>query len=878
MLRHSTLVAGLALAGTLTSCVNPPPDAGHEAFIAWATVAVLGRRAYDHGELQALTRLADRRGREAVLDVLMEQPEFADHWTALLFEDLGVAKSNGSFAGTERAADPACYNTQVLSTFHDEALVQHLRFADWDDEFCPGPVLQDLQTSADGTRTARQHDPDLAIAPAQRSREELDRLAGDRSPRRLASPMLGIEPGGVEYLGPTYTGAAPAGARGGVEGQPTEPADPPPPSCGSFTLRDAARASIREDRLDALYRVALVPLAAHNTSTGVSRAKFLDGWLDRDPGCVECHTTHYSTTNAMPRNDDWDRYFPPFFLDLEGTTFSWEADGLYNDGAAGGDVVAANIGEFFREDAHWEGGGGFQPFAIHESCVIQSGDADRTGFRGILSAKVDGDGVPVNAGLAGMYGNTLGPLDLVNAFAVGASQIDMVTPDIVPAPVPYLAGLTGSSANGEALWLGCVGSCHDPASPAANAPVPLHEHIYDMSGSRLYDIVVNGSPAGLMGSVSNEQGATDIVAYVTGDDYPHPRYEPKVYAEPAVGFAHLTAQTIANNVYEHLRGASLTLEHRGVRNQAASDRLFELTAHFVDDGWSLRSLIKRIALSKETNGLAPVDAPDASPYGYAMLFEPWADVNEGVQAVDVDQGEDSNGQGDVVQRWPLASLLHQVHHALFWPAPVPVPSTDPDDHGDATFYQEAGGYVNFNDPGMPEVVVTSLLAWEDEVDRCAHRGLGQDYIDVLVDPEHDLTVRQALLALKGRLLSDPRFYDGDALGPPSDDLPLADEITVESSTIAAALGVDLDAPAEDHPQAVRDYCASLLLSPQFLLGGLPAWDAQHAPPDVDDAIPCVDDRCGFGEHCEYYREEAVELGYDDFSCGFVIEEVLKTAG
>ena len=273
------------------------------------------------------------------------------------------------------------------------------------------------------------------------------------------------------------------------------------------------------------------------------------------------------------------------------------------------------------------------------------------------------------------------------------------------------------------------------------------------------------------------------------------------------------------------------------------------------------------------NVAAPIDAPEAPAYGLPMLFDPWADVNENVETVQTTAGEDRNGVGDVVQRWPVSSLLHQVHHALFWPAPDPVPSLSANAYGDATFYREIGGHVNFNDPGRPEGVLTSLLAWENEVDRCENKGAGEDYIDVLM--QHDLTVEQALLALKGRLLADPRFYDGDALGPQDGGIVLADDLVYESTIVAQSLGVSLDAPAADHEQAVRDYCTALLLSPQFLLAGLPAWDANHPPADVDPAVPCVDDRCGFTQHCEHYRDAAVDLGYSSIGCGFAIEEVFQ---
>ena len=80
--------------------------------------------------------------------------------------------------------------------------------------------------------------------------------------------------------------------------------------CYLFNMTDVLRASVQADRLDALYRAGMAPLAVFAEDDVDAASKFWRTYLKRDPACMSCHTTTYSTTDPIKRNDDWDRFVP----------------------------------------------------------------------------------------------------------------------------------------------------------------------------------------------------------------------------------------------------------------------------------------------------------------------------------------------------------------------------------------------------------------------------------------------------------------------------------------------------------------------------------------------------------------------------------------
>jgi mono/diheme cytochrome c family protein len=839
----TTSIAAAALLAVPACWTAPPDDAGNEAFAAWATVALLGRRAYSHDEVQALAALAASEGREAVVDVLLAQPEFVTYWSRVLWDDLRLAKAESSGLGLELPQDDTCYTKELMPSFHDPALVQHLTYQSWDSEFCPGPVITRGAPAPSGDRTAGALAAVVPVDEATRT-AELERL-GVGTPRVVASPMRSPVTGGIEFSNRSVESFVTA------REQTVSRTNPAIQSCGSFTLADITRAALTEDRLDVLLRAGLVSMSTVNTNQGVAGSKFMGAYLHRDPSCVECHSPHYSTTDPAPRNAEWDRYFPASYVDLEGSAFSFD-DAGYHYGGNGGEEVGTRIDGFFRNDA-FQDAGGRQPWGIHASCVTQS---SRGGYATTIPSGA-------TATLAGLHGTALGPLQLIDQFALGVSVLDLESPDTELAPFPVLGGAPGDAMAGATIVAGCEAGCHAPGN-ANQAPTDLAAHTKYMTPAKLFDILVtNGSGGGLMPPVLGEDQARDVIAYLASNAAGH--VHNRVYTEPAASFAHLTALAIVDAVFEEVAGYSLLLEHGFPRNEDAAVTLELLTKEFVASDWSLKLLLKRIALSDAANRRAPANSLQADRYELPMLFDPWADVNDPTPNTAV--GEDANGEGDEVHRYSVASLLLQVHHALQWPEPPLVPPSASSAFADRAFQQEMGAYMNFDNSGFPDLILSALLAWEVEIDRCENPGPNPDYIDALVDPSSGLTVRQAVSALKGRLISDNHLWNGEIVGASDGPIIVIEPPPHESAIVEQALGVDLDDLASDNEDAVRDYCAAVLLSPQFLMGGLAFWDDAHPPLEPDPALPCVDALCTQTDYCEHYRDDAVDLGYGEIKCG-----------
>ncbi|MEZ4241945.1 MAG: c-type cytochrome [Myxococcota bacterium] len=820
-LRGSTAAVLLAALGV--GCwTTPADDAGDRQWVTFATVTLLGRHPENTHELDVLADLADDQGRAAVVDVLMEQPEYVTHWTRLLMDQLDVARE-----GAEKVDDTTCFTDKRLATYYYDDLVDHLRFQAWDTAFCPsrGGWIAPRTTlpAAPPVRTT-----EFTSGSAEEMREQFDRLA---TPATFARGTQTARLSDAEFMGPNAQAGVPM--RGlGYGSRPN--------NCESFTMADAFAASLTEDRLDALFRVGLVPLATTSQNTGDAASRFLDVYVDRDPGCVECHGTNYSTTNARPGNGDWDRYHPAAMVDLEQSAFSYSDSGGWHDGSLGGTAVGNRITNLFRGDG-WRASLGMYPFGIDGSCATEGG---RVGFaQGALTSDA-----ALPTAFAGLSGTDKGIGDLVNQFAVGVAALHW---DQLEAGS---SSIDGNAATGAGAMAACNG-CHPALADAPDLAVATKY----MSAQRIYDTIVHGSRAGLMQPVGvTDQTARDIAAYlVTLPGH----VDPQVYETPAASFAHLAAMAIVNDVHRTVTGADLILAHGGPRNEDAAATLDHLTRVFVDEGWSLKALLREMLTHQLANRRAPADSA-YSLYELPMLFQPWADIGPGTTQF----GEDVNGQGDVVHRWPVPTLGLTLEHALLWPEPPMFPSSSSGTWFDLPFQQEFGGMTGETFTGFDALTTGAMLAWEREVGTCEHPGATADYVDLVTSAGEALTVEEAMLLVKERLLTETRwwgdpFSTGGIVGPdgPQDERTLAGQL-------ASGAGTSLASPASDPggEQAVRDYCGSLLMSPDFLMAGLPAWDGATPPPALDG--PCVGDACTYSALCEKYEPTATALGYD-MSCG-----------
>jgi hypothetical protein len=99
--RIRSRIAGTVLTVMLSLVVSacmPVPAADDNAEISFVRQAVpklLGRKAKGADEVEALADISQLLGREAVIRLLMAQPEFVSHWAEVLVDDLRVQREGG---------------------------------------------------------------------------------------------------------------------------------------------------------------------------------------------------------------------------------------------------------------------------------------------------------------------------------------------------------------------------------------------------------------------------------------------------------------------------------------------------------------------------------------------------------------------------------------------------------------------------------------------------------------------------------------------------------------------------------------------------------------------------------------------------------------
>ncbi len=602
---------------------------------------------------------------------------------------------------------------------------------------------------------------------------------------------------------------------------------------------------------DALSRMAS---SAFDSPVNARRTVF-DTYFNRHQDCMECHTTTYSTTDPVPRNEDWDRYYPATTdVDLEFSAFwtvgpdhSEEAPDIL-DGSLGGDAMQNRFKRMFSRVQGTVDTPGVKPWGFDERCVNE----------GILEDPLPfDDGDPdLFAGWGDQTGTDVRILDFMNAYDDGFRALAEGSPDTMSR-----AEFEGVGAHPDADLSTC-NACHDSGGDADGmlngypAPLPLEELTASMSAERIRLTIEAGSPAGQM---AGGYAAGDAVDEIVGHLVTNQTDPVDIYTDPTVAMAHLTALAFVDDVAKHLSGQSLTLDHGFPRNADQASALATLSDMFIEHDWSLRVVIKTIALSELINRNAP-DASGTDPYILPMVVDPWQDTPTEDDA-DPITGVVSNGQGDLVHRWPVATLIRKRNAALGW--------SQPTHFDDVELQAELGTFVEFERPGFTGYNMASALAWEtnhttDDLALCrSPYGDGEDVIDALTDADLDLTLVQALQALKFRLIGDEYLWSDIDDGLEG----------LESNRIAEIWDVEPSDRASDHQDVVRDYCAVLLASPQFIFAGVPS-DLANAPWN-DPEIPCMDEECTEVGWCERYRFSATDLGYETWSCYEVGDPVFE---
>lgn len=851
-------LAALATAGCGWNA--PPHDAGQEAWVSAAVQAVLGRRPLGTAEVRALAQLADDRGREAVVDVLFTQPEYVVYWSNVLADDLQVQR-----AGPQQVA-PDCTAPALLEPDESDALAHHLATGDPSVPFCkevkvtfkPKMTAEHVYDAIDAAAAGYKHTliDDLPYAK-ELSKPVAYEVTKDPQVSPGKTHEVDIEAQGGTASNIDYTDGA--ASKLGLDFDPKRWAENHylvyKEECPPFNLTDVLEASVRADRLDALYRAYLPVLATFQPSIedipSRSRlgAMFLDVYVDRDPSCLACHTSTYSTTNARPLNANWDRFDPiwvglPIAIDLEGAAFSYDTNG---DFVYGGDGVGVHnrVKNLFRADNLVPGG--LHPWGIDDTCVTNP----RTGADGLATSLATDSASDNLAAFAGIKATSKGGvLDLVDALSDGVSTLHEIG-----FHVPDWEGhrqARGVPANPETP--GCFG-CHG-VDPKAT---PLEHVVPTMSDDRLFSSLRSG--AGEMPRIyDNDEEAWAAVEWVRNAYPTSPAVEPNNRNH---AFVFLLAAKVVNSIVDEVSGEDLVMTHGFPRNPDQADALASLSMTFVER-FSLQDVLKEIVLSDAFNRAAP-DDPTTEPYNLPMLPFPEAEVAP-TSSVDLDSN--ANSEGDFVHKHSPSGLLMQVHAALGWPAPPIAGGLD--SYPTLEMMTALGRYTERTKFEREHWALDTYAAWESGVATCrkpdtvlagtVHLAKGVvaddfdaiapknwvDWIDELAESAApDATWEDLAVSIKDRLLADPTMDDH------------------ERNLIAELWDVDLGSHAGNELKSadvelLRDYCGVLLSSPQFVMRGTPL---QPVPETLPDPVCLPGELCGEGKLLEVYTQQADDLGW-----------------
>ena len=546
---------------------------------------------------------------------------------------------------------------------------------------------------------------------------------------------------------------------------------------------------------------------------------------------MQCHDSNYSTTDATPRNDMWDRFAPPPGMALEVDAFSYVKDGQFMHRPLSGGY--ANVAAFWAAENFVDSDtAGLRPLGFDPVCVTQevfNPSEESPVIRSYAPSPPSADA----AAFGFSPDEPAGVLQLADRLAEGIAAM----PYDSYSPAPNTVG--GDAEIGAQVYAGCE-VCHN--SDHDRAPPDLIQHVAQMTPERIYSITRYGTPSG-MPSYS-DQDAKNVTAFLISQ----PEYRtPMVYDTDGAALSQLVAQSVVIDVVEELSGARLVEDHGFPRNDDAALALAALSFELQRTDWSLKQLLYQILSSDHINRRAPAESDEAA-YVLPQV------VNTGSMTPPSTElllpGANANGQGDLVNRWSSDSLIRQVGVAMQWE--VDLAYSDDASSSEYLLRTDLGGYVNGSRNTFREPYVDMLVAWEDTHGSCPDEP--GDYINTLM--ESDLTLEEAMLAVKDRLVSNPTWDPG-----------LGDDSELRFTALLTR-GGDLSAMAYTDEAAVRDYCSALLRSPQFLLAGLPAWP-EGVDPEPLRGLPCVDALCSEDDFCEAYRDTADRLGFlSGFDCPF----------
>lgn len=696
--RVSALALCALLAVPLTGCIND--DAGDVAFVKQVVPAVLGRRVNNIAELEVLTELAESAGREAVVDLLMEQPEFVDYWESVLFEKL---------RGLDRVGVPAemagCADAPLLAS-HVGSVAAHLVANDASVAY-PGREfnLRDVLRSAvvaDDLRAA-VYASLLTMASAVEDQQD--------AANRFMEVYLDRDGACMECHNSTYS---------------------------------------KTDEWSGWTRHAPLPWDLDGDVWGRSSAACPDhpydgyfgyvyylsgnGGQEYEAQCAGCHIGGGAPEHSrlLPLLSDAQIIravregvgggMPAYAAPDQGETCDGEPLCLTDaDLQSLLRHVRAEFGEFVGCPDWQATYAYFEPAndcRDGELCTLRVERADSPG------------------------GCATGPLEASVSVGsvVAACENTFDVPNVVVDPPPWgMSASCGFHRSNVDL---------DASSAVAGA--------LDQSALGLVAALQNGADA-IAADIASGPAAS-----VLANPPDVPASQLGSLGDQEMAFAYAVAASVVDAIGRELTGRSMRVSHGYSRNPSQRETLYLGVGEFlagtagIGDTWSLKRVVRAWLLSPAFNPNAPRDSTAAEPYLLLPLFDPWFDPDPRTGAtVSATEGVGTNGVGEVVHRFSFNSLFLQLHHAMGWPEPSLLaqgsayPSSD--------LRRAVGQPLNGNTRGFGEVTFQSLLAWEDAYGTCAKPAtVRRDWIDELMATaaRHGATIEDGLRAVKMRLIQE----------------------------------------------------------------------------------------------------------------------------
>lgn len=800
---------------------NPPADdEGHASFAREAIPVLLGRRAHGVDEVEAVADISQLLGRDTAARMLMKDNAFVDHWADVLVDLLRMQRD---FNGGLAAADQSCWGAPTRPN--------------------PDPAI---------AQWVRDHGPADAGAP---------------------SP--------------------------------------------AWNMTDLLRSAIALDDLSVVYRANLFTLSMRRAGGNGGNAELTDSvlrvYLNRDITCLRCHNPTLSASNKVDSGGNivWRRLWT-----IPGHPEKALFGNYYDASAATARIRPIMRGDVRKPttldaDGNVTSSFGIRPWGMADDCAKDSptplpnnnGNPSHQGFQ-VLGAGTANNPSARFGSLDGSVNPKVALWELEGALRQGIvglkngyERFPASGPLLPPEQQQYCDVVQVFSAN-------CTG-CHSGPSPSGSLDLssdPAGQLINidtaaassteakrvapgntaDSELSRRINAAASPPrmpPGGGLPAADKTLIDSWITAGAPHTDTANCTISEIPDVHPDEAFAFLTAANLVDGIWMAANGYRLTIDHGFPRNPDQRNMLWNLTEYtFLPNNWSLKSVLVKILGSNWFARRAPTISQANTAYTLPPALDPWI-VADPTEVTNPPAHQRANGQGELVDRYRVNTLLRTLGATLAWKEPRRFPGGGYPSPLD----QDLGQYLSPGVPGFRGVNFQSILALESQAGLCNKSGRSEganDWIDKLVDdigvhnnvnPAAPITLGDAWSILKDRLIQDPSIER--AL--PSGLASVANAKTEEQALIAFLNqglsipgGVDLNTStdaltANQLRGKLREACGILVKTPEFMLTNVtPRGYSDNDMPDPPRLTVCMDgESCGYPQTCGQWRSMLWTMGH-----------------